>query len=109
MAFCSTLPPSQFAHTGTTPHAPSSPRREAPSIGALRGQCKPEPPVQWPCAEVAELVDAPDSKSGGGNSVWVRVPPSAWGRGKAALLRGVWGRRFAGERVPSRCGGGSFT
>ena len=27
-------------------------------------------------AEVAELVDAPDSKSGDGDIVWVRVPPS---------------------------------
>src|SRR5215471_17692274 len=28
-------------------------------------------------AEVAELVDAPDSKSGAFTGVWVRVPPSA--------------------------------
>lgn len=27
-------------------------------------------------AEVAELVDAPDSKSGGGDTMWVRFPPS---------------------------------
>ena len=26
-------------------------------------------------ARVAELVDAPDSKSGVGDNVWVRVPP----------------------------------
>ena len=34
-------------------------------------------------AGVAELVDAPDSKSGMGNHVWVRVPP------QAPLLRGL--------------------
>jgi hypothetical protein len=28
-------------------------------------------------AEVAELADAPDSKSGGLRAVWVRFPPSA--------------------------------
>src|ERR687884_1526650 len=30
-------------------------------------------------AEVAELADAPDSKSGGLRAVWVRFPPSAYG------------------------------
>ena len=29
-----------------------------------------------PLAEVAELVDASDSKSDGGDIVWVQVPPS---------------------------------
>src|ERR671924_1902487 len=29
-------------------------------------------------AEVAELADAPDSKSGGPRAVWVRFPPSAF-------------------------------
>ena len=28
-------------------------------------------------AEVVELADAPDSKSGVGDNVWVQVPPSA--------------------------------
>ena len=33
--------------------------------------------LRWPGAEVAELVDAPDSKSGSPRGVWVRFPPSA--------------------------------
>src|SRR5207237_8692678 len=36
-------------------------------------------------AEVAELVDAPDSKSGGRKPVWVRFPPSAYGAGETVV------------------------
>ena len=40
-----------------------------PRIAPYHRQCE---------AEVAELADAPDSKSGGLRAVWVRFPPSAW-------------------------------
>src|SRR5438270_2187349 len=43
-------------------------------------------------AEVAELVDAPDSKSGGLRAVWVRFPPSA---------------SPPDHRITLRCGSGS--
>ncbi len=39
-------------------------------------------------AGVAELVDAPDSKSGGGDTVWVRVPPSVPMKHFATVLIG---------------------
>src|SRR5438105_6567595 len=38
--------------------------------------------LRWPRAEVAEPVDAPDSKSGGRKAVWVRLPPSASSTGE---------------------------
>src|SRR6266550_2949758 len=51
-------------------------------------------------AEVAELADAPDSKSGEGNLVWVQVPPSASEveRDPKPLTMGVWhGRSSLGS------------
>ena len=69
-------------------------------------------------AEVAELVDAPDSKSGSLRGVWVRFPPSASRSSRRRLpkpARGYpfWGIRascpfgkFCGERGAAPEGGG---
>src|SRR5438132_11389121 len=48
-----------------------------------------EPPGLVPCAraEVAELADAPDSKSGSLRGVWVRFPPSALDQGSSRAAR----------------------
>src|SRR5262249_6466061 len=76
--------------TGPTPHAPRGPRREGASIRAFHSPMQALTGATVALrAEVAELVDAPDSKSGGGDLVWVRVPPSALSR--RLLRRG--GRR----------------
>ncbi len=48
-------------------------------------------------AEVAEPVDAPDSKSGGRKVVWVRVPPSA--------LRWLRGNPFGAPNAPGERAG----
>jgi hypothetical protein len=36
--------------------------------------------------DVMELADVPDSKSGGGNTVWVRLPPSPPNRKAAKMV-----------------------
>src|SRR5262249_14930667 len=52
-------------------------------------------------AEVAELVDAPDSKSGSGDRVWVRFPPSAPQRvPSAARLVPAFFLRLRPDRLP---------
>ena len=48
-------------------------------------------------AEVAEPVDAPDSKSGARKGVWVQVPPSA--SSPPAGFRPAWSPHVATERV----------
>src|SRR6266540_6980806 len=47
------------------------------SIRGARGICKRDPALQCHRAGVAELADAPDSKSGGPRALWVRFPPPA--------------------------------
>src|SRR3954470_9450769 len=73
-----TLPPS-VANTGHHAAGPGEgPRREGASIQAFQRLMQPLTGATVASrAEVGELADAPDSKSGGGNLVWVRVPPSA--------------------------------
>src|SRR5438045_8889250 len=66
------------------PQSPTGPMQRGPapaagaSIGPWRRHFNRQAPLQWPeRAEVAELADAPDSKSGSLRGVWVRFPPSA--------------------------------
>ena len=55
-------------------------------------------------AEVMELADVPDSKSGGSDTVWVRVPPSAPNK-KVRLVRAffVFGRYRRTRTKACRC------
>src|SRR4051812_31765787 len=72
-----TLPPS-VARYRAYAAGQRRPRREWGSIEAFRRLMQPLTGATVVFqAEVAELVDAPDSKSGEGDLVWVRVPPSA--------------------------------
>src|SRR5205809_7241186 len=71
-----TLPP--WSPTSTMPRPQRARRGGVVKYRGNEGVISTSTRLQWLCqAEVAELVDAPDSKSGGGNLVWVRVPPSA--------------------------------
>src|SRR5581483_10594127 len=79
--------------TKTIPNAPTmlGRRKRVPSAGAeasaatIPATLLRSPPISYvvtavtisPRAEVAELADAPDSKSGSPRGVWVRFPPSA--------------------------------
>src|SRR5439155_9539570 len=75
----STPSSSSVAHTGS--HAARARLGPAPRGAKYRGFsgaiASPNRRYSGQGAEVAELVDAPDSKSGVLRDVWVQVPPSA--------------------------------
>jgi hypothetical protein len=80
----------------------------------------PPAEIYWRAvADVAELADAPDSKSGTRESVWVRPPPSApsksttlWGCSKTRPQRAVVLEKSSSEVIrlyqPLLAGSGQF-
>ena len=67
-----------FEHQGSGPSGLTRPVDAAAKLG-LAGRPDPDGATIPSQAEVAELADAPDSKSGVRKDVWVRPPPSASG------------------------------
>src|SRR5439155_7979101 len=72
----STLPPPTRFHFSAESVARASISRASPVFKRYRTPLE-SGRLRWASAEVAELVDAPDSKSGSLRGVWVRFPPSA--------------------------------
>src|SRR5215216_122488 len=103
---------------GRTHVSPVSPLllRSDPSTQPCLRPAKPAsgggPSTMLNAAEVAELADAPDSKSGSLRGVWVRFPPSALEPPSAATTTpqagSAAGRHTAATRVRRDEGGGTW-